>query len=447
MFTEILRALRIMVPSVVVASVTSAGVYAQQAPPVVVGSPGTGTVVYSNEPGKYCHCGAADGDDWGMQPGLQIGDDLHMIRGGMLTSVEFSFHPSFGTSGGVLQGARVHFFANDESDGGHLPGTRFTLPTSDLIATIDVPDVFLPCQDTRDCCCTTMYTLAVRPAFPIGLPADVWCVVEVGQYGLYKFPMSNAADVGYSHPGVYSSAVRFVDVLGTNLLDYGDLNLNLIVRVEPEASDTPTGSGVTVSPEPGVTLTFSSVSASGATTVTTSTTNPGPGISGFQFVGTFYEIETNAAFNGNVELCLSYDDTGLAADQEADLQVMHYDGVAWEPLRTSVDTVNNIACAVTSSFSTFALGHSIPHPAQDSINELIAQVAILNVSAGIVNSLDAKLDCVSQALADFNQNNNNAAASAMNAFISEVEAQRGRRITNTEADALIDRAQQILAQL
>lgn len=454
MFTKILRASRIKVTSVIVASLSSMGVYAQQAPPILVGSPGTGTVVYSNEPGKYCHC-VADGADYGMRPGWQMGDDLHMVRGGTLTSVEFSFRPRLDVSAAPYQGLRFHFFSNDDSDGGHVPGTLFTLPVGNMIGTIDVPDLNLSCQDPLGTDCVTMFTIAAQPGAPIVLPRDVWCVVEISQhplfpwYGsLFTFPISNTADVGYSHPGVYNNTPGATNPhLGTNFIDYGDLNLNIVIRMAPEPSDTPAGSGITVSPEPGVTLTFGNVSASGATTVTTSTTNPGPGISGFQFLGTFYEIETNAAFNGNVDVCLAYDGSELTPAQEADLRVMHYDGVVWEPLRTTVDADNNIACAVTSSFSAFALGHFIPHPAQTTLNELIAQVAILNVNAGIVNSLDSKLDCVRQALADFNQNNNDAAVNAMFAFISEVEAQRGRRITNAEADALVDKAEQVLAQL
>ena len=83
----------------------------------------------------------------------------------------------------------------------------------------------------------------------------------------------------------------------------------------------------------------------------------------------------------------------------------------------------------------------------DEINELIATVISLDIQKGISTSLDAKLDTVLQAIDDVNQNNDIAAINSLNAFINAVEAQRDKKITDAEADDLIEAAQGIIALL
>lgn len=79
------------------------------------------------------------------------------------------------------------------------------------------------------------------------------------------------------------------------------------------------------------------------------------------------------------------------------------------------------------------------------IANLIAFVVDLNLSKGITNSLDAKLDAVEKALADANASNDVAAINALGAFIAAVEAQRAKKeITDAEADALVAAAEQII---
>ncbi len=85
-------------------------------------------------------------------------------------------------------------------------------------------------------------------------------------------------------------------------------------------------------------------------------------------------------------------------------------------------------------------------PAQATEN-LIELVETFNLQQGITNSLDAKLEAAVGALGDLNQNNNVAAVNALSAFINAVEAQRGVKITNEQADWLIGEAQQILNNL
>ncbi len=82
-----------------------------------------------------------------------------------------------------------------------------------------------------------------------------------------------------------------------------------------------------------------------------------------------------------------------------------------------------------------------------AIEDLIATVVSLNFQQGIENEFDAKLDAVIQALDDVNQNNDVTAFNMLNAFIQNVEAQRGSRLTNAQADQLVEAALAIIELL
>jgi hypothetical protein len=81
------------------------------------------------------------------------------------------------------------------------------------------------------------------------------------------------------------------------------------------------------------------------------------------------------------------------------------------------------------------------------INALITKVASFNLQQGIDNSLDAKLEAALQALEDVNANNDASAVNRLEAFISEVNAQRGNKLTIEQADALVADAQAIILVL
>lgn len=81
---------------------------------------------------------------------------------------------------------------------------------------------------------------------------------------------------------------------------------------------------------------------------------------------------------------------------------------------------------------------------QTMIEQLVSGVLALNLQQGIENGLDAKLDAAQHALDDLNANNDGAAVNTLGAFISAVEAQRGNKIAEADADALIAAAQQII---
>ena len=81
------------------------------------------------------------------------------------------------------------------------------------------------------------------------------------------------------------------------------------------------------------------------------------------------------------------------------------------------------------------------------IGQLIARVKALNLNQGIDNSLDTKLQNALAALEAANAGQRQDAVNKMQSFISAVEAQRGKSISETEADTLITAAQYIIDRL
>lgn len=70
-----------------------------------------------------------------------------------------------------------------------------------------------------------------------------------------------------------------------------------------------------------------------------------------------------------------------------------------------------------------------------------------NLQQGIANSLDTKLSLIQNALTSVNNGNLADAANRLGAFINEVEAQRGNKLTDAQADELIAWVQELLALL
>jgi len=65
----------------------------------------------------------------------------------------------------------------------------------------------------------------------------------------------------------------------------------------------------------------------------------------------------------------------------------------------------------------------------------------LDLPQGLTNSLGAKLDAALTKLQDGNPAKDAAAIAKLEAFINQVEAQRGKGISDEDADALIALAQ------
>ena len=83
----------------------------------------------------------------------------------------------------------------------------------------------------------------------------------------------------------------------------------------------------------------------------------------------------------------------------------------------------------------------------DLLLELSENLDAMSLPKGIANSLLAKLDAALQKLEDDNENNDTAAINLLEAFINAIEAQRGKKISDADADALIAAAQEIIELL
>jgi CSLREA domain-containing protein/uncharacterized repeat protein (TIGR01451 family) len=150
---------------------------------------------------------------------------------------------------------------------------------------------------------------------------------------------------------------------GSSLLDFvvDGSEMSACVTASPPAAPTPTGTNVQVQPVDAasglnpVSLTFDTVSTAGETSL--SLLSEGPAVpSGFQLGDPplYFEVGTTATFD-QATICVSY--AGVSFADEGGLRLLHYDvdtGL-WEDVTTSHDTVGDVICGRTDSFSPFAI--------------------------------------------------------------------------------------------
>lgn len=157
-------------------------------------------------------------------------------------------------------------------------------------------------------------------------------------------------------PGVYQATAQ-ASVNGS-WTTFARFDLNLL-----PPSQTPTGSDVPVEASESVEMTFENVVEEGVTTATELPVGP-QSPAGFRIHApggspVYYDITTTAVFEGQVEVCIDYDDSGIPAGAEGSLTLQHYNDNAepaiWEDITTELDTVSNRICGLTDSFSLFAL--------------------------------------------------------------------------------------------
>ena len=235
----------------------------------------------------------------------------------------------------------------------------------------------------------------------------------------------------------------------------GDADGEAIVDMgafEAIVGSTPPGTDVVVQPvdpatgETPVTLTFEEVIEGGVTTVTSTTPSEEQGApDGFKFGDppVMYEITTTANYAGSITVCFDY--SGVSYGNEANLKLFHRTDGGWmdvtnpddPPENPNPDTESKIICGTVTSLSFFGVFESEFVDPVELLGELAGKIFGLNLQHGISNSLDAKLDAALKALQDINENNDVAAINTLEAFINAVEAQRGKKISEDDADALI----------
>ena len=87
-------------------------------------------------------------------------------------------------------------------------------------------------------------------------------------------------------------------------------------------------------------------------------------------------------------------------------------------------------------------------PPEVMVENLSEDIDVMeDLPASIKNSLTTSLDNANKVLEDSNPKNNVAAINNLEAFINKVEAQRGKKISETDANALISEAQEIIEEL
>jgi hypothetical protein len=166
-------------------------------------------------------------------------------------------------------------------------------------------------------------------------------------------------------PGTYQ--------ISANVYTTEGFRFNVAFTLELGApADTPTGTDVPVNLTDAdgntiANLTFAAVEIAGDTTVSETSSGP-PAPSDYGVLtnnkgdGVYYDISTTATFNGDVQVCLSYDDTGLSLGQEKNIELGHFvcdandQNCVWEIITDASypDTDFNKVCGTTSSFSFFA---------------------------------------------------------------------------------------------
>ena len=185
---------------------------------------------------------------------------------------------------------------------------------------------------------------------------------------------------------------------------------------------TESGSNVTIQPDSKTTITYSSVATTGDTSLTQLSSAP----AAFSIKNNpiYFDLSTTAIFTGTVTICVKYTDEA----GENSFKFLHFEVNKWVDRTVSLDTANNIICGSVTFFSPFIV--AIPPTTQD----LIDIINDMNLDKGLANSLTVKLK------------SSGAIANTLSAFINQVEAQKGKGLTETQATELKDFAA-ILIQL
>jgi hypothetical protein len=176
-------------------------------------------------------------------------------------------------------------------------------------------------------------------------------------------------DVVVSSTGKIAVAGFYSSYAGTTSINFPVGSLDTIPDSEEglviefnNPINTVTGTDVTVTPiddtdgDHVVSLTFPEVLANGSTTLQTAPTGPAEP-QGFTVTTrpNYYYIDSTAEFTGQVEMCIYWTEGDYA--DESVIALMHYDDTVnqWVNITSSVDTVNNKICGLTSSFSPFVI--------------------------------------------------------------------------------------------
>lgn len=153
-----------------------------------------------------------------------------------------------------------------------------------------------------------------------------------------------------------------------------------------------------------------------------------------------FDISTTAVYSGSVTLCfqaLTVNDPTTFST----LSLLHIVGGVPVDITSSHNFATRTVCGTATSFSPFILVKGVGA----QIQELITAVNSLDLRKGIPASLDVKLQNAVAAFSAANAHNYANVCGMMSGFISEVQAQVGQTLTDSDAAPLISAAKQVQA--
>jgi hypothetical protein len=175
--------------------------------------------------------------------------------------------------------------------------------------------------------------------------------------------------------------------------------------------------------------------------VTTSATGP-PLPSGY-ILGTpsiYFDVATTALFSGFLDVCIDY--TGIAFGNEVSLRLLHFDGVGFADVTTSLDTTNDVICGRSTTLSPFVVVERAQSGAEmivDLIESIRGRALPAAFEARLVAALESAL---------VNPRKVSVTCGALQRFIGLVRfAQAIRLIPAVRATQLIDDTEAIRAAL
>jgi LPXTG-motif cell wall-anchored protein len=160
--------------------------------------------------------------------------------------------------------------------------------------------------------------------------------------------------------------------------------------VTPDIVPSGTHSPFTVNLGDGVIVTFSQITGPCSITKTTASSPPGPAPSGYQFLGTFYDIvNSGCPTSGPITVTVPYNESSVPV-AETSLKLFHWETSTWHDVTYSIDTGNNTITGQVTSLSPFGAGYPFSGGGggggySTGANEnMIALIAILAISSGVV---------------------------------------------------------------
>jgi hypothetical protein len=187
---------------------------------------------------------------------------------------------------------------------------------------------------------------------------------------------------------------------------------------------------------------------------------------------TVNDLGPTAALTGDTVVndgqAASYNASGSTSSPDAIVSYewdWDYDGASFSPSGDTGVTqshawnfgaTGNITCTVavrvtdddgSTDIATLDVIVVDPPNTQAEISALGDYLDQLVLPDSVQNNLSSSLDAASKALEDPNPNNDVSARNTLEAFINKVEAQRGKKLSDAEADALIAMAEGIIATI